>query len=116
MFIQKSTKTANIKKAVSFFIGLFLLSANCLNPLNSEVSAFSPTTRQLKNTERKHQMLLMKAKTKCCKSSMKYLREQCRFLIKVKEKKKTEQVSMLQELPEKLEQLHYKLFIKTKQK
>ncbi|MDR3178802.1 MAG: leucine-rich repeat domain-containing protein [Oscillospiraceae bacterium] len=39
MFIQKNTKTANIKKAVSFFIGLFLLSANCLNPLNNKVSA-----------------------------------------------------------------------------
>ncbi|MDR3178801.1 MAG: leucine-rich repeat domain-containing protein [Oscillospiraceae bacterium] len=39
MFIQKNTKTINFKKAISFFIGLSLLSANCLNPLNNKVSA-----------------------------------------------------------------------------
>jgi hypothetical protein len=39
MFIKKNTRSANFKKVVSFFIGLFLLSANCLNPSNSKVSA-----------------------------------------------------------------------------
>ncbi|MDR3178800.1 MAG: hypothetical protein LBT82_01925 [Oscillospiraceae bacterium] len=35
----------NIKKAVSFFIGLSLLSTNYLNPLNSKVSALSSSEK-----------------------------------------------------------------------
>ncbi|MDR3178817.1 MAG: hypothetical protein LBT82_02010, partial [Oscillospiraceae bacterium] len=39
MFTDKNNKIIRFKKAVSFFIGLSLLSTNCLNPLNSKVSA-----------------------------------------------------------------------------
>ncbi|MDR3178819.1 MAG: leucine-rich repeat domain-containing protein [Oscillospiraceae bacterium] len=57
MFTQKKTKIA-LKRTISFFIGLSLLSANYLNPLNSKVSAMKKN-KETKTTNNENKSLTL---------------------------------------------------------